>query len=77
MSAVLKRIYLDLPTVATVVSLSAPTIQRLVRENQFPKPRKLSGHRVAWLVREVEEWAEGRPVSDLPPPVNAGIRKEN
>lgn len=72
----MKPIYLDLPSVSEVVSLSSASIQRLVRENSFPKPRVLSGRRVAWLTREVEEWAEARPVSDLPPPVNAGIRKE-
>ncbi|UKI11834.1 hypothetical protein ACLUPT_11990 [Variovorax sp. SCN45] len=35
----------------------------------------LSGRRVAWLVREVEAWAESRPVSNLPPPPNTGARK--
>lgn len=66
---------LDLPTVAAVVSLSTGTVQKLVRENEFPKPRVLSGRRVGWLMREVEEWTESRPVSDLLPPVNAGVRK--
>ncbi len=66
---------LDLPTVAAVVSLSTATVQKLVRENEFPKPRVLSGRRVGWLMREVEEWTESRPVSDMLPPVNAGIRK--
>lgn len=65
----------DLPTVAAVVSLSTGTVQKLVRENEFPKPRVLSGRRVGWLMREVKEWSESRPISDLLPPVNAGIRK--
>jgi prophage regulatory protein len=66
----LKPIYLELEAVAGAVALAASTVQRLVRENAFPKPRQRSGRRVAWLVREVEEWAEERPVSDLAPPPN-------
>ena len=68
----MKPIYLELEAVAGAVALAATTIQRLVREGHFPKPRQLSGRRVGWLVREVEEWAEQRPVSDLAPPDNTG-----
>jgi len=67
-----KPLYLELEAVAGAVALAATTVQRLVREGAFPKPRQLSGRRVAWLVRELEEWAEQRPVSDLPPPANTG-----
>ena len=35
----------------------------------------VSGQRVGWLVREVQEWAESRPVSNLPPPPNTGASK--
>lgn len=76
MSAHMKRIYVDLPEVASLVTLATATIQRLVRENAFPKPRQLSAGRVGWLLREVEAWAEERPVSDLPPPPNTGSRKK-
>lgn len=68
-------IYVDLPTVAAIVSLSEASVQKLVREDAFPRPRQLSGRRVAWLVREVTEWAESRPPSDLLPPANTGARK--
>ncbi|HDR9064457.1 helix-turn-helix transcriptional regulator [Burkholderia vietnamiensis] len=68
----MKPIYLDLPAVATAVSLSEATIQKLVREHKFPKPRVLSDRRVAWLTREIETWAEACPVSDLAPPPNTG-----
>lgn len=68
-------IYADLPTVAALVSLSPASIQKLVRDDAFPKPRQLSGRRVAWLVREVNEWAEARPQSDLLPPPNTGAKK--
>ena len=68
-------IFMDLPTVAQAVALSTSTIERLEREGQFPKRRQLSGQRVGWLVREVQEMAESRPVSNLPPPPNTGASK--
>lgn len=68
-------IFLDLPTVAQVVALSESTVQELVRQGQFPQPRQMSGRRVGWLVREVQEWAESRPVSQLAPPPNTGAPK--
>lgn len=71
----IKPAYLELESVAAFVALSETTVQRLVREEAFPKPRLLSGRRVAWLVREVEAWAEERPVADLPPPKNTSCRK--
>ncbi len=68
----IKPAALDLEQAAQFVALSPTTIERLVRENNFPKPRQLSGRRVAYLVRELEEWVESRPVSDLAPPINCG-----
>ena len=66
-------IYLDLQTVAATISMSEASVQKLVRENSFPKPRLLSARRVGWLTREVHEWAESRPVADLLPPVNCQV----
>ncbi|MNY51674.1 Prophage CP4-57 regulatory protein (AlpA) [compost metagenome] len=70
-----QKFYLDKEEVCEAVALSESTVEKLVRENEFPKPRMLSGRRVAWLVREVEEWAEARPVSELLPPKNTSGRK--
>lgn len=66
---------LDLPAASNYVALSESTVQKLVRDDQFPKPRVLSGRRVGWLVRELEAWAESRPVSDFLPPHNTGAKK--
>ncbi|CAM5502480.1 helix-turn-helix transcriptional regulator [Thauera mechernichensis] len=68
-------IFLDLPAVVQAVALSESTVQELVRQGQFPAPRQLSGRRVGWLVRELEAWAESRPVSQLLPPPNTGAPK--
>ncbi|MGU7816580.1 helix-turn-helix transcriptional regulator [Burkholderia sp. AW49-1] len=73
-STTIKPLYLDLPAVAITLSLSEATVQKLVRERKFPKPRLLSDRRVAWLTREVEAWAEACPESDLAPPPNTGHR---
>ncbi len=72
----MKPLFIDLPTAAASVSLSVASVQKLVREDRFPKARLLSDRRVGWLVREVEEWAEGRPISDLLPPPNTDGRKK-
>lgn len=71
----MKPIYLELTAVADTVALATTTVQRLVRDGEFPRPRQLSGRRVGWLVREVEEWAEGRPVSELLPPPNTSRKQ--
>lgn len=68
----MRPLSIDLAGAAAATSLSEATIQKLVREGKFPKPRALSGRRVAWLVREVEEWLESRPVSEMLPPANTG-----
>lgn len=70
-----KPAYLDILGACSFVALSETTLQKLVREEQFPKPRVLSGRRVGFLVRELEAWAESRPVSDLLPPANTGAKK--
>lgn len=66
----LRPAVLDIDQVAAYLSLSARTVNSMVQKNDFPKPRQLSGRRVAYLVRELDEWLESRPMSDLPPPVN-------
>jgi prophage regulatory protein len=71
----IRPIYIDLTTVAAVLSVSPSTVQALVRAGDLPKPRKVSGGRVAWLMREVEVWAENRPESDIAPPPNTGAKK--
>lgn len=71
----IKKLYIGLEEVAMIVDLGVTTLYKLVREGTFPAPRMTAGRRVAWLLREVEEWAENRPVSNLLPPENTGKRK--
>ena len=71
----IKPAYLDLAGTASYLSLPESTVQKIIREDAFPKPRLLSGRRVGWLVRELQDWAESRPVADCLPPANTGAKK--
>jgi len=64
----MRPLFLALPDVAHALSVSQSVVKKLVRENDFPKPRLLSPRRVGWLVTEIEEWALSRPQSNLLPP---------
>ncbi|MET5020301.1 AlpA family phage regulatory protein, partial [Burkholderia pseudomallei] len=57
---------------SAAVSLSPAVIHKLVRLEEFPRPRALSGRRVGCLTREVEEWADARTASEFLPPPNCG-----
>ncbi len=72
-----KQIFVELSTVAEILTLSESTIQAMARlgSDHFPQSRQISGRRVGWLLREIEEWAESRPASQLPPPPNTGASK--
>jgi prophage regulatory protein len=66
---------LPLERAAEMVSLSISTVQKLVRQGDFPKPRLLSDNRVGYLAIEVAAWALQRPTANLLPPPNTGAPK--
>lgn len=75
--AALRPAAIDIDQVAAYLSLSVRTVNTLVQKSDypkvktdFPKPRQLAGRRVGYLLKEVDDWLEARPVSDQPPPVN-------
>jgi prophage regulatory protein len=74
MNISIKPAVLDRAGAAQFLALSESTIQLLVRNGTFPKPRQLSKQRVGYLVRELEAWIESQPVSDFLPPANTGVR---
>lgn len=55
------QLYLDRRGLARALSISTHMVARLVRQDDFPKPRALIGAQVGGLVREVNEWCETRP----------------
>ena len=52
---------------ALFAGLKVSTMEHEIRQGRFPRPRKVTGGRVGWLRREINEWAEALPVSDLLP----------
>lgn len=70
------KIFLTLAEVAEAVALSTRGVQRLVQEGKFPKPRAVSARRVAWLLSEVQQWADKTPAADMLPPPNCRQRRE-
>ena len=50
--------YLELRDVIKTTSLSKATIYRMMRNGEFPKQRKISMRRVAWLKEDVTDWVE-------------------
>lgn len=71
----IKPAFLDLQGVSAYLTLSEGTVQGMVRQGTFPKPKLLSKQRVGWLVSAVDAWIESRPDSELLPPPNTGSRK--
>lgn len=69
------KLYFEKAELPEATSLGMTTIEEEIRQGRFPKPRQLAGRRVGYLVREVNEWAESRPVADQLPPPNTGARK--
>jgi len=53
-------ILLRLPMVMRITGLARSTIYKLISQNQFPVPIKLSTRAVAWLQPEIETWVSSR-----------------
>ena len=52
---------------AAALGISDSLLEKLVRTGDLPSPRKISEGRVGWLWRDLQMFAETRPVSDLLP----------
>lgn len=52
---------------AVALGVSERTLEGLVASGDLAPPRKISAGRTGWLWRELREFAESRPVSDLRP----------
>lgn len=55
--------YLARREVLEVTTLSRAALRRLCRSGKFPRPRRLSPGRVAWLARDVALWCRTRPAA--------------
>lgn len=59
-----ERLLLRIATVMRVTGLGRSTIYRLMADQKFPAPVRLTKRVVAWRRTDLERWSEGRP----PPP---------
>jgi prophage regulatory protein len=50
---------LTLAEVAARLRISKSTVYRLLAENRFPQPRRLSRARVVWAEADIEAWLDG------------------
>ncbi len=75
MKIAMQPIALERENAAIFIGMSVSMLGKLEREGSFPKPRQLSARRVVYLVREIVEWMELRPVSCILPPENTGASK--
>jgi prophage regulatory protein len=55
--------FLSTREVMDVTGMGRTTLWRLEREGEFPRRRRIVGHRVGWLESEVDEWIAARPVA--------------
>ena len=53
-------ILLRLPMVIRITALARSTIYKMISQNQFPVPIRLSKRAVAWLQSEIEGWVASR-----------------
>lgn len=52
--------FLSQKQVCEKTNLSRTTIWRRQHDGTFPKRKRLTSNRVAWLERDIEEWIESR-----------------
>ena len=52
--------FLDIKMVCLETSRCRSGIYQMVKDQQFPRPRKLGARRVGWLASEVEGWIQSR-----------------
>ena len=50
-----------IPDVVKYVGLCKATIYKLIAENHFPSPKKISSRAVGWLHSDIQEWIKSRP----------------
>jgi prophage regulatory protein len=55
--------FLRIGTVMRITGLGRSTIYRLMADEQFPSPVRLTKRVVAWRRTDLERWSEGRPTA--------------
>jgi prophage regulatory protein len=56
-------LFLRIGTVVRLTGLGRSTIYRLMAEERFPSPVRLTKRAVAWRRTDLERWSDGRPTA--------------
>jgi prophage regulatory protein len=56
-------LFLRIGTVVRLTGLGRSTIYRLMADEEFPSPVRLTKRVVAWRRTDLERWSEGRPTA--------------
>ena len=54
------RPFLNIKEVSELLGISVSTINRLIKNGDFPKKIKLSPRRMVFMKREIDEWIESK-----------------
>jgi predicted DNA-binding transcriptional regulator AlpA len=54
-------VLLQRPAVAALLGISPPTLDRLRRDDMFPRPVRVTPGRIAWRRDELLRWLASRP----------------
>ena len=67
---------LNVKQLSEATGLSPVTIWRKEKAGEFPARRQLGSRRVGWLTREVDEWLEATPKSEIASPKKGQLKNE-
>ena len=67
---------LSIKQISEATGLSPVTIWRKEKAGEFPVRRQLGSRRVGWLTREVDEWLEATPKSEITSPKKGQLKNE-
>lgn len=56
-------LFLRIGTVMRLTGLGRSTIYRLMADEKFPSPVRLTKRVIAWRRSDLERWSEGRPTA--------------
>ena len=57
------RPFLTIKEVSNLLGISVSTINRLIKNGDFPKKIKLSPRRMVFMKREIDEWIESKRIN--------------
>ena len=58
------RPFLTIKEVSNLLGISVSTINRLIKNGDFPKKIKLSPRRMVFMKREIDEWIESKRINN-------------